>query len=84
MLGHEAHAARGVDKVVEVDRAGGGRGTHGPMLVHSSNGAASGVIVRKVEGGVLGVLEDGDPRRGGMAEEELVKHKVHNVPGTVV
>ena len=71
-LGHEARAAGGVDEVVEVDRAGGGGGAHGPVLVRSGDGAAGGVVVRKVKGGVPGVLEDGDPGRGGVAERHVL------------
>ena len=56
-LGHEACAAGAVDTVVEVDHASGSGGTHRLVLVHSSDGAASGVIVRKVKGGVPGVLK---------------------------
>ena len=83
-LGHEARAAGGVDEVVEADGAGRGGGARGPVLVRGGDGAAGGVVVRKVEGGDLGVLEDGDAGRGGVAEEELVERGAHDVPRAVV
>ena len=76
---------------------GAKRATMGPAIVSSSSidlsrsvGKFLQVVVwvqrvsPKAEGGVLGVLKDGDPRRGGVAEEELVKLEVHDVPHAVV
>ena len=81
-LGHEARTAGGINEVVEVDHAGGSGGARGLVLVRSGNGVAGGVVVCKVEGGVLGVLEDGDPGHVSMAEE-LIKLKAHDVPHTM-
>ena len=45
------------EEAVEADCASGSGGTRGPVLIHSSDWAASGLVVRKVKGGDLGVLE---------------------------
>ena len=49
-LGHQAHVAGGIDKQVKVNRAGGGGGARRPVLIHSSDWAAGGLIVRKSRG----------------------------------
>ena len=84
MLGHEAHTARGIDEVVNVDCASGGRGTHRPVLICSSDRAAGSVIICKIKGGDLGVLKDGNARCGSVAEEELIKLQVNDVPCAMV
>ena len=73
VLGHEACAAGGVNEVIKADHAGGCRGTHRLVLICSGNGAASSVVVHKIEGGDLGVLKEGDARCSGMAEEEPIE-----------
>ena len=57
-LGHEAHVARGLDEVVEADCAGGGGGACRPVLICSSDEAASGVVGGGTDKGAI--IDKGD------------------------